>query len=70
MGTVGTGRTPLTCQDATGGTGEHVYGRVDGELAAVVTGRPDAGGYRVEPDGGGGFREAALAAIPLPGAGR
>jgi len=48
------------------GTGAHF---IDGELQAVVSGLPGAAGYRVEPDGAGGFTETALIASPLPGSG-
>ena len=51
----------LACDD---GAGVHF---IDDELAAVVTGLPGAGGYQIQPDGAGGFGEAALAARPLPG---
>jgi peptidase E len=53
----------IACDD---GAGAHF---TDNELAAVVSGLPGAGGYRVEPNGVGGFSEAPLAARPLPGAG-
>ncbi len=53
----------LACDD---GAGAHM---VDDGLAAVVAGRPGAGGYRVEPDGAGGFTEVPLSVRALPGAG-
>jgi peptidase E len=50
----------IACDD---GAGAHF---IDGELDAVVTDRPDVGGYRVEPDGAGGFIETALPSRRLP----
>ena len=44
----------LACDD---GAGAHF---VDDGLAEVVADRPDAGAYRVDPDGAGGFTEAAI----------
>jgi peptidase E len=49
----------LACDD---GAGAHF---ADDGLEAVVSGRPGARGYRVEPDGAGGFRQAVLRARPL-----
>jgi peptidase E len=51
----------VACDDS---AGAHY---VDDELAAVVTGRPGATGYRVEPDGAGGARHLPLPGSPLPG---
>jgi peptidase E len=53
----------IACDD---GAGAHF---IDNELHAMVTGLPGAAGYRVEPDGAGGFTHVTLAARPLPGAG-
>ena len=53
----------IACDDS---AGAHF---TDDELDAVVTGVPGAAGYRVGPDGNGGFTHATLAARPLPGAG-
>ena len=53
----------IACDD---GAGAHF---IDDRLHAVISGLPGAAGYRVEPDGSGGFTETALAASPLPGAG-
>jgi peptidase E len=53
----------IACDD---GAGAHF---ADDELEAVVTGLPGAAGYRVGPDGAGGFTHTTLAAIPLPGSG-
>jgi peptidase E len=53
----------IACDD---GAGAHF---VDDELDAVVSGRPGAAGYLVEPDAAGGFTETALAARPLPAPG-
>ena len=44
----------LACDD---GAGAHF---VDDALAEVVADRPDAGAYRVDPDGAGGFTETAI----------
>jgi peptidase E len=44
----------LACDD---GAGAHF---VDDSLAEVVADRPDAGGYRVDPDGADGFVETAI----------
>jgi peptidase E len=44
----------LACDD---GAGAHF---VDDSLAEVVADRPDAGAYRVDPDGAGGFVETAI----------
>ncbi|TVZ00617.1 peptidase E [Trebonia kvetii] len=44
----------LACDD---GAGAHF---VDDALAEVVADRPDAGAYRVDPDGAGGFAETAI----------
>lgn len=53
----------LACDD---GAGAHF---IDDQLAVVVSGSPGAHGYRVEPDGAGGFRHTTLAPRLLPGAG-
>jgi peptidase E len=53
----------LACDD---GTAVHF---VDDSLAGVVADRPDAAGYRVEPDGAGGVTETALPTRLLPAAG-
>jgi peptidase E len=62
---IAAGRLPagIACDD---GAGAHV---IDDDLDAVVAGRPGAAGYRVAPDGAGGFTEATLATRPLPGTG-
>ena len=44
----------LACDD---GAGAHF---MDDALAEVVADRPDAGAYRVDPDGAGGFTETAI----------
>lgn len=61
---IGSGALPagIACDD---GAGAHY---VDGELADVVSGRPGAAGYRVEPDGAGGARHAPLPRRLLAGA--
>jgi peptidase E len=51
----------LACDD---GAAAHFAG---GSLAEVVTDRPEALGYRVEPDGAGGASETPLPARLLPG---
>jgi peptidase E len=51
----------IACDDA---AGAHY---ADGELAGVVTGRPGARGYRVQPDGAGGATHTPLPQQPLPG---
>ena len=53
----------LACDDC---AGAHL---VDDALAEVVSGRPGARGYRVEPDDAGGFTEVPLGVRPLPGTG-
>jgi peptidase E len=50
----------IACCD---GVGAHFSGRT---LQGLVTGSPGAGGFRVEPDGAGGYREVALETVPLP----
>jgi peptidase E len=52
----GTLAAGIACDD---GTGAHFAGT---ELAEIVAERPDAGGYRVEPDGAGGVTEVPVAA--------
>ena len=51
----------IACDDA---AGAHY---VDADLAGVVTGRPGAFGYRVQPDGAGGATHTPLPQQPLPG---
>jgi peptidase E len=60
---VGSGVLPagVACDDA---AGAHY---VDSELAAVVSGRPGAMGYRVAPDGAGGATHTPLPRRLLPG---
>jgi peptidase E len=53
----------IACDD---GAGAHFAGD---ELDGVVTGVAGAAGYRVAPDGTGGFTHTTLAARPLPGTG-
>ncbi len=53
----------LACDD---GTAVHF---VDDSLAEVVADRPDASGYRVEPDGAGGAAETMLSTRLLPPSG-
>lgn len=50
----------IACDDT---AGAHY---ADDTLAAVVAGRPGAGGYRVEPDGAGAARHLPLPSRPLP----
>jgi peptidase E len=50
----------IACCD---GVGAHYSDRT---LRGLVTGVPGASGYRVEPDGAGGYREVALEPVPLP----
>jgi peptidase E len=50
----------IACCD---GVAAHFSGRT---LQGLVTGVPGASGYRVEPDGAGGYREVALEPVPLP----
>ncbi len=60
---IATGALPpgIACDDA---AGAHY---TDGALTAVVSGRPGANGYRVEPDGAGGATHTPLPRQPLPG---
>ena len=59
---VAAGRLPagIACDD---GAGAHF---IDDAQHAGVRGLPGASGYRVGPDGSGGFTETGLAAAPLP----